>query len=213
MTTAAWPSDALVIAESLQVVYQRGATPAIDEIDLTVAPGEGLLVVGEPGSGKSTLLRALLGLIRFGGALTVLGGYPGTPAVAAHVGWGPQGKGFADGQSPRSVVEMVARLRRTGPDTLAATVARALEDAGIEATVADRVTNDVEIVRRTSLACAVVGDPRLVVLDDPWEFEETVAAISAVRARGGAVVAASNDHGGLPSLLGRTLTLVDGVAA
>lgn len=212
MTTSAGPTDALVVAESLQVVYQRGATPAINGIDLTVAPGEGLLIAGEPGSGKSTLLRAIVGLVRFGGALTVLGGYPGTPQVAAQVGWGPQGKGFADAQSPRSVVQMVARLRGAALDTLDGTVTGALHAAGIDDAAAARVTTDVEVLRRTSLACAVVGDPHLVVLDDPWEFEETVTVVTATRARGGAVVAASNDPGGLPALLGRTVTLVDGEA-
>jgi ABC-2 type transport system ATP-binding protein len=213
MTTSAGPTAALVIAESLQVVYQRGATPAIDGIDLTVGPGDGLLVAGEPGSGKSTLLRAIVGLVRFGGALAVLGGYPGTHAVARRVGWGPQGKGFADAQSPRSLVRMVAQLRGATPDVLDGAVADALQVAGIDGTIAGRVSTDVELLRRTSLACAVVGDPQLVVLDDPWEFEETVTAVNSIRARGGAVVAASHDPGGFPALLGRTVTLVEGQAA
>jgi ABC-2 type transport system ATP-binding protein len=171
------------------------------------------LVAGEPGSGKSTLLRAIVGLVRFGGALAVLGGYPGTHAVARRVGWGPQGKGFADAQSPRSLVRMVAQLRGATPDVLDGAVADALQVAGIDGTIAGRVSTDVELLRRTSLACAVVGDPQLVVLDDPWEFEETVTAVNSIRARGGAVVAASHDPGGFPALLGRTVTLVEGQAA
>jgi ABC-type protease/lipase transport system fused ATPase/permease subunit len=92
-------------------------------------------------------------------------------------------------------------------------VADALQVAGIDGTIAGRVSTDVELLRRTSLACAVVGDPQLVVLDDPWEFEETVTAVNSIRARGGAVVAASHDPGGFPALLGRTVTLVEGQAA
>jgi NitT/TauT family transport system ATP-binding protein len=41
-----------------------GAVVALDDIDLTVAPGEFLCIVGPSGCGKSTLLRILAGLDR-----------------------------------------------------------------------------------------------------------------------------------------------------
>ena len=50
----------------------------------------------------------------------------------------------------------------------------------------------------------------LLVLDDPWEFPETTAAIRRAMARGAAVLAASKDPGGLPALLGASMHLVDG---
>jgi thiamine transport system ATP-binding protein len=46
----------------LTVTY--GTTRAVDDVDLTVARGEVVCVLGPSGSGKSTLLRAIAGLER-----------------------------------------------------------------------------------------------------------------------------------------------------
>jgi ABC-type Mn2+/Zn2+ transport system ATPase subunit len=72
---------------------------------------------------------------------------------------------------------------------------------------------EIEDARRTSLACALVGEPDLLVLDDPWEFPETVAAVRRAMDRGAAVLAASSDPGGLPALLGASIRLDEGVPA
>jgi ABC-type multidrug transport system ATPase subunit len=71
---------------------------------------------------------------------------------------------------------------------------------------------DLGEVRRVSLACAITGAPRALVLDDPWEFPETVEVIRSARADGVAVVVGTPDPGGFPALLGATLALVDGAA-
>ena len=64
-------------ARALAIGY-RGDTVVVG-IDLRVAPGTSLALVGTNGSGKSTLLRTLVGLQpRLGGELTLLGGEPGT---------------------------------------------------------------------------------------------------------------------------------------
>jgi hypothetical protein len=55
-----------------------------------------------------------------------------------------------------------------------------------------------------------MGDPDLLVLDDPWEFPETIAEIARARGRGAAVIATTREPARLAEALGRTMTLVDG---
>ena len=71
-----------------------------------------------------------------------------------------------------------------------------------------------EQMRRLALALASLGDPDLVVLDDPWESPETVAVIRAARGRGAAVLLTAREPGLLAEHVdGRTLALSEGKPA
>jgi ABC-type branched-subunit amino acid transport system ATPase component len=50
-----------------------GAVKAVDQIDLTLAPGEIVGIVGPNGSGKSTLLNAITGLVPARGSVRIAG--------------------------------------------------------------------------------------------------------------------------------------------
>jgi ABC-type multidrug transport system ATPase subunit len=151
----------------------------------------------------------VLGLAGPGGDITVLGAPPGDPATLRRIGWAPQSWPFAYGLKAREVVEMVAMLG--GHDAAAA--AEAIERAGVERPDQRVESLEIEDARRTSFACALIGEPDLLVLDDPWEFPETVAEIRAAMARGAGVLAASSDPGGLPALLGASIRLSEGSPA
>jgi ABC-2 type transport system ATP-binding protein len=192
------------------VVYQRGGQHAVDGVSFDLEPGGGFLVAGDAGSGKTSLLRAVLGLVAAQGEITVLGHAPGDPALAGRIGYGPQGRTFAEAHPPVALVRLVALVRGIRGTGVSDT---ALERAGIPPGRRNARVLDIEELRRLALACAIVGEPDLIVLDDPWEFPETVEEIARARDRGAAVLAATHDPGGLPALLGTTLTLVDGAVA
>lgn len=53
-----------------------GATRAVDNVSFDIGAGEIVGLIGPNGAGKSTLLKSMLGLIRYGGELRVLGESP-----------------------------------------------------------------------------------------------------------------------------------------
>ncbi len=198
----------VVSADELEIHYHGGPDAAVRGVSLSVGAGEGLLIGGGPLSGKTSVLRALIGLVPARGEVRLFGAPPGPPP-ARPVGYGPEGRDFAGHLRLREVVHAVAALRvRAG---VRAAREAALERAGLGLVAGLRTRRlDEEGFRRLSLAVAIVGDPDLVVLDDPMVIPETLDEIRTARARGAAVVVASRSPGGLGPALGRRMVLVDG---
>src|ERR1700712_5092640 len=55
-------AEAAVRIRGVSQVFERGAAPVLEGVDLTVAPGEFVTLVGASGCGKSTLLNLIAGL-------------------------------------------------------------------------------------------------------------------------------------------------------
>lgn len=198
-------APAVLVAEGMTVRYQGTPEPAVRDVSLRVPAGGGLVVTGPEGCGKTTVVRALMGLVApLNGTLTVLGADPRDPAVRRRMGYCPERQAFPGAMRVREALDLVAALRGAGGQAGDA-AARA---AGLPVRDARRVGRlEIEDVRRLSLACALVGEPEALVLDDPWEFPETVEALRAARDRGAAVLVATPDPGGYPELLGAVLEL------
>ncbi len=196
----------MVSARDVEIVYQRGGDLAVHSLTLSLNAGEGLLLTGEHGAGKTTFLRGLLGLMNYSGQIRLFGSeLPGT--ANRRIGYGPQGRTFLGGLRPIEVVTTVATLRTP---TAEESATDALTRAGLPTNRHGARTLEVDELRRVALACAIVGDPALLILDDPWEFAETHEEIVRARSRGAAVIVATHDPGGFPALLGRTVTLQAG---
>jgi len=145
-----------------------GPVDALDGVDLVVTEPEILGLAGPNGSGKTTLIRCLLGLddptageSRVGGTLS--GAL--SRSDRSRMGYMPQERAVYDDLTVRENVAFFARLygvRDSGA------VDRALDivDLGDRADARiDELSGG--MIRRTSLACAVVHDPDVLVLDEP----------------------------------------------
>lgn len=153
----------MAVLELEQVGVRFGDVVALDRVETTVGCGEVVAVLGANGAGKSTLFDVLLGLLRpTDGAVRVFGRAPGggrRPRVGAML----QNAGLP-GQI--SVAELVRLVGRSYPSRVAGD--EVLARVGL-ATKRDRT---VEVLsggerQRLLLAMAIVGEPELLVLDEP----------------------------------------------
>lgn len=148
----------------LVVRYQGRA--AVDGLDLDLAPGQVLALLGPNGAGKTTTVEVCEGLrSRDSGQVRVLGTDPsGAPdALRARVGVMPQGGGAYPGVRVREMVGLVAACSAhpLDPDWL-------VETLGLAACARKPYKRlSVGQQQRLALACAVVGRPELVFLDEP----------------------------------------------
>ncbi|WP_238443640.1 ABC transporter ATP-binding protein [Salsipaludibacter albus] len=136
-----------------------GDTRAVDGVDLDVASGEVVGLLGANGAGKTTLIRMLLGLLPpTAGHVELLGGPP-SPAARRHLGYVPQGLGlYADLTVQENLAFQAAAFG----------VAPARLDDDLCAAV-DTVVGDLSlgVRRRVAFAAALGHAPRLLVLDEP----------------------------------------------
>jgi len=79
-TTTSTPADALISARHLSIRY--GRKTAVDDVSFSIPKGRVVGLLGHNGAGKTTLMKALVGLARPEGELSVLGLHPQRDRVA-----------------------------------------------------------------------------------------------------------------------------------
>jgi len=141
-----------------------GPLKALDGLTLDVAEGEMLALLGHNGAGKTTLMKLLLGLTRpTHGGLELLGAPPG-PHHRQDIGFLPENVSFVGGMKGREVLRFYARLRGAGQDQ-AETL---LERVGLAHAAHKPVrTYSKGMRQRLGLAQALLGHPKLLLLDEP----------------------------------------------
>ena len=149
--------------EGVVVSYGPG-TRALDGLDLRVRDGAITALLGPNGAGKSSAVGVLAGLVRpMSGRAQVLGGTPGRPAARQRVNVMVQDDGLPTGARGAEVVRHVARLRGAPESAEPLISLLGLDQLG--RTSVRRLSGGER--RRVSLACALVGDPDFVILDEP----------------------------------------------
>ena len=164
-----------------------GATPVLDGLDLAVARGESLVVIGGSGTGKSVLLRTILGLETPDAGAVLLNGAASTAAVRAAFmrDFGMLFQNAALFDSLPVWRNVAFRLIRTMP--AAAARARAVERlarVGLGPETADRMPAELSggMRKRVGLARAIAADPRVIFFDEPTTGldPQRAAAINAL---------------------------------
>jgi ABC-2 type transport system ATP-binding protein len=154
----------VIAARGLTKTY--GAKNAVDGIDFTVEPGRVTGFLGPNGAGKSTTMRMILGLDRpTAGSVTVNGRrYADSPAPLREVGALLEARALHPGRSARDHLRWLA--------TSNAIPTRRVDDVlalvGLEGVAGQRVGKfSLGMGQRLGIAVALLGDPPVVVLDEP----------------------------------------------
>jgi ABC-2 type transport system ATP-binding protein len=144
------------------LVVDRGHRRVLHGIDAVVPAGQVTGLLGPSGSGKSTLIRAIVGVQRgVSGTVTVLGRDPGSAAVRRGLGYMTQSPSVYEDLTVAENLGYFAAIR-------GAEVGRLLARVDLEAQ-AHQLVRDLSGGQRerVSLAAALVGEPRLLLLDEP----------------------------------------------
>ena len=205
MSDAAAPKIALVGVEK-----SFGRKRVLDGIDLTVAPGESLVIIGGSGTGKSVLIKCILGImrpeagsIRIDGAETVGLRRRGREQVMRKFGMLFQGSALFDSLS---VWENVAfgLVQGRGMDRAAAReiALKKLAAVGLGPEVATLSPAELSggMQKRVALARAIAAEPEIVFFDEPTTGLDPIMAdvinrliVSSVRELGATTISITHD--------------------
>jgi ABC-2 type transport system ATP-binding protein len=160
------------IVETSGLIQGYGRKLVIDGLDIRIGRGAvGLL--GPNGSGKTTLLRTLATVVPpRGGLLTISGQRIDSERAALSVrrgiGYLPQDTGYFPGFTVYDFVYYCAWVRQVNSTSIHSAVSDAISAVGL----ADQARRKMKtlsggMARRAGIASAIVGSPRLLLLDEP----------------------------------------------
>jgi thiol reductant ABC exporter CydD subunit len=170
------PAAATVRFEGVSFGYPGRPTPAVDELDLDLRPGETVALTGESGAGKSTVAQLLLGLLQPRSGRITVGGVPldecDQDAWRRLVAWVPQhptmfhgtvAENIRLGARDASDADVREAARRAQADDLIRALpqgyATMIGDGGRQLSAGER--------RRVALARALLRGAPLLILDEP----------------------------------------------
>jgi ABC-2 type transport system ATP-binding protein len=149
-----------------------GSLIAVDDVDLTISPGEVVALLGPNGAGKSTTIDLLLGLARpTAGTAELFGEDPRQAIVTGRVGAMLQGGALLPTTTVRESVALIHALHKHP-----LSVDEAMERAGVTDLARQKVASlSGGQLQRARFAVAVVSNPDLLVLDEPTAAMDVAA--------------------------------------
>lgn len=161
-------TETAIVARGLTKRF--GKVVALDGLDLEVAAGVSLGVIGPDGAGKSTLVRLLAGLVRpSAGSASILAARAGSSPAKRRLGVLLQDARLYDWMRAREALAFAADLGRVEAKRMPSRIADAAAQLGLEPVLERRVSELSAPVRgRLGIAQAIVAEPAVLLLDEPF---------------------------------------------
>ncbi|CCH69887.1 ABC transporter ATP-binding protein [Phycicoccus elongatus] len=203
-----------VVASVESVSKSFGDTVALDDLSMQVHAGESLGLLGPNGAGKSTLISLLTGTRRADtGTVTIFGGDPTSPDSRRRLGVTPQATALPVTLRVREVFAFVGAHFGTTQEHL--------DELAASFDLADLLEKQCGSLsggqqRRLMVALALVGDPELVILDEPTtgldveSRDRLWARLRRYRDEGGTLVITSHYLAEIEALASRVLVVDHG---
>ena len=189
------------------VAKSYGRITAVADVSFALKEGETTALVGHNGAGKTTLIKLMLGLVRpSAGTVSVLGENPAAGEVTARrrLGYLPENVSFNMALTGRETLAFYGRLKRVARSE----IADLLERVGLTAAADRRIGSYSKGMRqRLGLAQALLGDPAVLLLDEP-----TTGLDPALRRSFYDIVGESRSRGATILLSSHALTELEGQA-
>lgn len=165
---------------SVQGLRKRfGDVVALDGCNLIVDRGQLIGFLGPNGAGKTTTMRAILGLLSVDSGTITWDGEPMGIEHRRRVGYLPQERGLYQRMTLRSHVTYIGRLAGLDPSEAQRRADHWIERVGLTERHNDRVQDlSVGNQQRVQLAVALIHEPELLVLDEPFAGLDPVAVAS-----------------------------------
>ena len=222
MTDESSGSEASIVrARAVEKIYRVGwrrrRVEALRGVDLDVRRGEIVGLLGPNGSGKTTLLRILLGLARAdSGEASVLGAPAGERAMRGRLGYLPEENSFHRFLTVEQTLALHGRLLGLDRGEIQRRTSRLLEALALEPGRGPVRGLSKGTVRKMGFAAALMGDPELLILDeptsgiDPVVSREVAREIQRRRDAGATILLSSHLLSDVESLCDRVVVLYRG---
>jgi ABC-2 type transport system ATP-binding protein len=181
------------------VTKRFGPVTALDRCAFSVRPGRLTGFLGPNGAGKTTAMRAVFGLVELDEGTVRWHGTPIRPADRARFGYMPEERGLYPRMRVRDQLVYLGQLCGRRPGDVCRSVDGWLERLGL----ADRAADRLDALshgnqQRVQLIAALVNEPDLLVLDEPFSGLDPIAMgamaelLSGLAARGATVLFSSH---------------------
>jgi len=207
------------LAKTFRVGLWARKVRAVKDLSISVSRGEIFGLLGPNGAGKTTAIKMLLGFVRPTRGKANIARHPvGSLASRRRLGYLPENPALYEYLTGEEYLRFAARLAGLSTSTAREQSKKLLERVGL-AGRADRSLRRFSkgMVQRLALAQALIGDPEIVLLDEPMSGLDPVGRkdvrdlILALREEGRTVLFSTHILSDVEAICDRVAIIVDGV--